>query len=298
MRGQSILLAVICGMLGVMTAMPASGQAGAQPEATPAPVPGGRVKVATTTSLYDTGLWYALSPAFTAETGLKLDIIYAGTGRALAWGARGDVDVVVTHSPTQEAAFLAEGHGRERVAFAYNHFLIAGPADDPANLAALAPAAAFAALHAAARYPFVSRGDDSGTHAREKTIWRAAGLDPAAVRDAGRWYVEAGLGMGPTLAMAAQLQAYTLTDIGTFLAYRAELDLAPIVTEGQALLNVYAVIVCTRAANPAGAEQLAAFLTGERGQALIGDFGRETHGVSLFMPCAGRACGDDDPGSP
>ncbi len=255
-----------------------------------------RIRVATTTSLYDTGLWTVLEDAFEATTGSPLDIIYAGTGRALEWGSRGDVDVVVTHSPAQEAAFLAEGHGLARVPFAYNHFLIVGPAGDPARLAALAPADALRALHTAASHPFVSRGDDSGTHAREKAIWRAAGLDPGAVRDSGRWYVEAGLGMGPTLSMAAQLGAYTLTDIGTFLAYRGDLDLAPIVDQGRDLRNVYAVIICTKAANLAGAERLQAFLTGGAGQALIGEFGREAYGTSLFSPCANADCDAGDAG--
>lgn len=252
----------------------------------------GRVKAATTTSLYDTGLWRMLEPVFELETGLELDVIYAGTGRALEWGAQGDVDVVVTHSPAQEAAFVAAGHGQRRVAFAYNHFLLVGPPDDPAGLAALTCAEAFRTLHAAASHPFVSRGDASGTHVREKELWQTAGIDPAAVRDAGRWYVEAGLGMGPTLAMAAQLGAYTLTDIGTFLAYRSGLDLVPIIERSEALLNVYAVIACTRAANPAGAAQLIAFLTGAAGQALIAGFGQDAHGTSLFIPCAGSDCKD------
>jgi tungstate transport system substrate-binding protein len=252
-----------------------------------------RLRVATTTSLYDTGLWDALEAAFEAETAIPLDIIYAGTGRALEWGMHGDVDVVVTHSPSQEAAFVAGEHGVERIPFAYNHFLIAGPAADPAHLANLAPEAAMQILHAAGRFPFVSRGDDSGTHTREKALWRAAGLDPAAVRASGRWYVEAGLGMGPTLSMAAQLGAYTLTDVGTFLAYRHDLDLVPIVDRGDALRNVYAVIVCTRAANRAGADRLAAFLCSTGGQELIGEFGREKYGRPLFTPCAAAGCGSD-----
>lgn len=252
-----------------------------------------RLRVATTTSLYDTGLWDALEAAFEAETAISLDIVYAGTGRALEWGMHGDVDVVVTHSRSQEAAFVAAGHGVERIPFAYNHFLIAGPAADPARLASLEPEAALHALHAAARFPFVSRGDDSGTHTREQALWRAAGLDPAAVRASGRWYVEAGLGMGPTLAMAAQLGAYTLTDVGTFLAYRHDLDLVPIVDRGEALRNVYAVIVCTRTANSAGADRLAAFLCSAGGQELIGEFGREKYGRSLFTPCAAAGCGSD-----
>jgi tungstate transport system substrate-binding protein len=270
-------------LLSVLT-LPARDPARADPAAR-------RVKVATTTSLYDTGLWDVLEAAFEAASGSELDILYAGTGRALEWGARGDVDVVVTHSPAQEAAFLAAGHGHERVPFAYNHFLIVGPAADPAGLGGRSPAEAFRILYEQAKHPFVSRGDDSGTHTREKALWTAAGLDHAKIRDSGKWYVEAGLGMGPTLSMAAELGAYTLTDIGTFLAYRGDLDLVPTVAHGEALLNVYAVIVCTKAANPDGAAALAAFLTGEAGQTLIGDFGRETHGTNLFTPCAGQDCG-------
>ena len=280
---------VVSPVLSLLLAMPAGDAACVQAPTRSSPQ---RIKVATTTSLYDTGLWYVLQEAFEAGTGLKLDIIYAGTGRALEWGSHGDVDAVVTHSPTQETAFIAAGHGKERIAFAYNHFLIAGPPADPAGLRGSAPEQAFAILHALASAPFVSRGDDSGTHAREKAIWKAVGFDTAAVRDAGHWYVEAGLGMGPTLSMASQLGAYTLTDIGTFLAYRSDLDLAPLVDSGEALLNVYAVIVCTGATNPEGAEKLAAFLTGTAGQELIGAFGRSTHGATLFRPCAGRNCGN------
>jgi tungstate transport system substrate-binding protein len=249
-----------------------------------------RVKVATTTSLYDTGLWDVLEKAFEAESGLELDVIYAGTGRALEWGAAGDVDVVVTHSPTQEAAFLAAGNGQARVPFAYNYFEIVGPAKDPAGLGGHAPEEAFRLLQTQATHKFVSRGDDSGTHTREKAIWKAAGFDAAKIRDSGPWYVEAGLGMGPTLSMASQLEAYTLTDVGTFLAFQSDLDLVPLVTEGEALLNVYAVIVCTKAANPAGAAALAAYLTSDAGQTLIGDFGRAKFGTSLFTPCAGKDC--------
>jgi tungstate transport system substrate-binding protein len=275
------LLAVVLLLMSLVLATPADAQS---------PPAAGRVKVATTTSLYDTGLWGALETAFEDAAGRELDVIYAGTGRALEWGAAGDVDVVVTHSPSQEADFIAAGNGKDRVPFAYNYFLIVGPAADPAGIAGLPPEDAFRKLSEAATFPFVSRGDDSGTHTKEKAIWKAAGLDHAKVRDSGKWYVEAGLGMGPTLSMAAQLGAYTLTDNGTFLAYKGELALAPLVTKGKALLNVYAVTVCTKAANPDGAAALAAFLTGEAGQALIGDFGRETHGTSLFTPCAGGDC--------
>ncbi len=275
------LTAVVLLLTALVLATPADAQS---------PPAAGRVKVATTTSLYDTGLWAALETAFEAASGRELDVIYAGTGRALEWGAVGDVDVVVTHSPSQEAEFITAGNGKDRVPFAYNYFLIVGPAADPAGIAGLPPEDAFRKLAAAASFPFVSRGDDSGTHTKEKGIWKAAGLDHAKVRDSGKWYVEAGLGMGPTLSMAAQLGAYTLSDNGTFLAYKGELALTPLVTQGKALLNVYAVIVCTKAANPEGAAALSAFLTGEAGQAVIGDFGRETHGTSLFTPCAGGDC--------
>lgn len=247
-----------------------------------------RLRVATTTSLYDTGLWGYLEPMFEDRHGIELDVLYAGTGKALDWGRRGDVDVIAVHSRPREEAFVEEGFGVERVPFAFNHFLLVGPPEDPAGIGGMPPEEAFTALYLSAEHPFVSRGDDSGTHGKEKSIWNSAGFDYDSVRTAGDWYVEGGSGMGPTLVMADEMRAYTLTDIGTFLAYRGELDLVPVVEQGDALLNVYSVIRVSASQQSEMAQALVDFLVSEEVQRLIGEYGAETYGRQLFTPCAGE----------
>ncbi len=250
-----------------------------------------RLRVATTTSLYDTGLWGYLEPMFEEEYSVELDIMYAGTGKALEYGRRGDVDIITIHDKAREAQFIAEGYGVERVPFAYNYFLIVGPAADPAGIKGLSPEAAFQRLMDSAQASLVSRGDDSGTHSKEKKIWQAAGYDYEAVRNAGSWYIEAGSGMGPTLMMASEKQAYTLTDMGTYLAYQGKLELVPIVDKGDILLNVYSAIAVNPATNPKTnidmANNLIDFLTSPQIQELIGSYGVEEYGMQLFTPCAG-----------
>ena len=250
-----------------------------------------RLRVATTTSLYDTGLWGYLEPMFEEKYSVELDIMYAGTGKALEYGRRGDVDVITIHDKAREAQFIAEGYGVERVPFAYNYFLIVGPASDPAGIKGLSPEAAFQKLMDSAQASLVSRGDDSGTHSKEKKMWQAAGYDYEAVRNAGSWYIEAGSGMGPTLMMASEKQAYTLTDMGTYLAYKGKLELVPIVDKGDILLNVYSAIAVNPAANPKTnidmAHNLIDFLTSAEVQELIGSYGVEEYGMQLFTPCAG-----------
>ena len=251
-----------------------------------------RLRVATTTSLYDTGLWGYLEPMFEAKYGVELDVIYAGTGIAIEYGRRGDVDVITVHAKSRELAFIEGGYGLERVPFAYNYFLIVGPQSDPAGIKGLAPEDAFEKLYGEGRGSFISRGDDSGTHGKEKSIWAAAGYDYADVRTAGEWYVETGSGMGPTLLMANEKQAYTLTDMGTFLSYSGDLDLVPIVDRGSMLLNVYSVIAGSPAANPninaAMAQNMVAFLTSAEAQQVIGRYGVTEYGTALFTPCAGK----------
>lgn len=247
-----------------------------------------RLRIATTTSLYDTGLWGYLEPMFEKQYGVELDVIYAGTGIALEYGRRGDVDVITVHDKAREEAFIAEGLGAERVIFAYNHFVIVGPQNDPAGIRGLLPEEAFRKLAETQAAPFISRGDDSGTHAKEKQIWAGSGLDYESVRKSGGWYVEAGTGMGPTLAMAAEKSGYTLSDIGTFLAYRSKTGLVSLVEEGKSLLNVYTVIVCTKSKSPEMARNLVTFLTSEDIQRLIGEYGRTDFGQPLFTPCAGQ----------
>jgi tungstate transport system substrate-binding protein len=251
-----------------------------------------RLQVATTTSLYDTGLWGYLEPLFEDKYGVEVDILYAGTGAALEYGRRGDVDVITVHSKSQELEYVAEGYGVERVPFAYNYFLIVGPESDPAGIKGMSPEDAFKKLFGTGSGTFISRGDESGTHSKEKAIWAAAGFEYTDVQAAGDWYVEAGRGMGPTLLMASEMQGYTLSDMGTFLSYKADLDLVPIVEQGSILLNVYSVI----AGNPDNvpgvnsemAQNMVDFLTSDEIQQLIGDYGVAEYGMQLFTPCAGN----------
>lgn len=247
-----------------------------------------RLRVATTTSLYDTGLWNVLEPLFEEKYGMELDVLYAGTGKALEWGERGDVDVLTIHDRSREETFVERGLGLERIPFAYNHFLIVGPPDDPAGIGGLSPEEAFTRLHGMAGPVFVSRGDDSGTHSREKSIWISAGLDYDDVRTSGDWYVEGGNGMGPTLVMADQMRAYTLSDVGTFLSYGNDLDLVPLVDSGNALLNVYSAIIVSGTDNMDGAEALVEFLLSDEVQELLGRYGVDEYGTSLFHPCGGE----------
>ncbi len=250
-----------------------------------------RLRVATTTSLYDTGLWGYLEPMFEDEYGVEVDILSAGTGIAIEYGMRGDVDVITVHSKSKEEAFVADGYGVERVPFAYNYFLIVGPADDPAGIQGMSPEDAFKTLYQTGSGIFVSRGDESGTHSKEQKIWANAGYDYEEVRTAGDWYVEGGKGMGATLLMASEMEGYTLTDMGTFLSYKSELALVPIVDKGDILLNVYSVIAVSPESDPGTnidmANNLVAFLTSPEIQELIGNYGVEEYGMQLFVPCAG-----------
>jgi tungstate transport system substrate-binding protein len=225
---------------------------------------------------------------FEEKYGVELDVISAGTGIALEFGRRGDVDAIAVHSRARELDFVAQGYGQERVPFAYNYFLIVGPADDPAGIAGLSPEEAFDTLVTGGGGEFVSRGDDSGTHGKEKAIWAAAGYDYETIQQSGQWYIEAARGMGPTLLMASEKQAYTLTDMGTFLSYQGEIDMVPIVDSGAILLNVYSVIVTINGDNAEMAANLVAFLTSPDIQELIGKYGVEEYGLALFIPCAGN----------
>jgi len=260
-----------------------------------------RVQVATTTSLYDTGLWGHLEPMFEEEYDVELDIVYAGTGIALEYGKRGDVDAITIHSRTREDQFVSDGYGINRRCIAYNYFLIVGPEDDPARIKNTSPEEAFTKLTELGQddpdnVKFISRGDDSGTHGKEKAIWDEAGYDYDRVRDSGSWYVEAGKGMGPTLLMASEMKGYTLTDTGTFLAYKGDLSLVPVVDEGGILLNVYSAIAVNpekhSKTNIEMANSLINFLMSDEIQNLIGEYGVEEYGMPLFTPCAGGTCQD------
>jgi tungstate transport system substrate-binding protein len=298
MKRKAILLATVA--LVTITSVIATACA---PGGVGALQPQERFKVATTTSLYDTGLWGYLEPMFEKKFNVEMDILYAGTGIALEYGKRGDVDAITIHDKAREEQFVAEGYGTERVPFAYNYFLIVGPPDDPAGIKGMPPKDAFKKLMQEGlknpeQIKFVSRGDESGTHAKEKAIWKAAGFVYGEVKESqwakvghGYGYIVGGTGMGPTLRNASQLHAYTLSDIGTFLAYKADLDLVSLVEKGSILLNVYSVIAINPEKHPKTkvemANNLVDFLTSLEIQEFIGNYGVKDYGRPLFYPCAG-----------
>jgi tungstate transport system substrate-binding protein len=248
------------------------------------------VILATTTSTADSGLLDALSPLFTEATGYTLKPIAVGSGAALELGERGEVDVMLAHSPQAEQTFMEEGYGSERRTVMVNDFVIVGPQDDPAGIAGVTSAAdAFRAI-ADSQSRFVSRGDESGTNALELRLWKQAGIEPA-----GDWYIESGTGMGETLTIANERGAYTITDRGTYLALRDRLEL-PILVEGdKALINIYHVITLNPANGPRinseGGEAFLTFVLDPATQAFIGQFGVEEFGEPLYTPCADNSCG-------
>jgi tungstate transport system substrate-binding protein len=230
--------------------------------------------LATTTSVRDTGLLDVLLPEFEARGGAKLKVVAVGSGAALRMGADGNADVLVTHAPEGEQALVAAKKVLSREPIMENHFVIAGPPEDPAGVAKAATAVDAMKRIAAAKAPFASRGDDSGTHQREVALMRAAGLDPAA-----RWpgFVSTGSGMGQTLQVAGEKRAYVLTDIGTFLAFRERVNLAALSKPDESLRNVYSVLVVTPAGNG-----FAAFLLEPATQRTIAEFGVKQFGQPLF----------------
>jgi tungstate transport system substrate-binding protein len=255
------------------------------------------VILATTTSTADTGLLDVLAPLFQEATGYTLKPIAVGSGAALALGEAGNADVVLAHSPQAELDFMAAGFGEDRRTVMYNDFVIVGPADDPAGIQGDASALDAMQQIAASQSPFVSRGDDSGTNALELRLWKQAGVEPA-----GDWYVESGTGMGDTLNIANERQAYTISDRGTYLALKDRLDL-PILVEGdRVLLNVYHVITLNPNNGPnintAAGEAFLEFLLAPDTQEFIGKFGVERFGEPLFTPCADNSCGVEATATP
>jgi tungstate transport system substrate-binding protein len=248
-----------------------------------------QVLLATTTSTRDAGLLDSLLPVFERKTAYRVKVIAVGSGQALAMGRRGDADVVLAHAPEAERQLADSGYVLNRRLVMHNDFLFVGPAEDPAGLRGLSDAVAAMRRIALGRAPFISRGDQSGTHQREQALWRRAGIATPAP---GQWYVESGQGMAATLQMADQKRAYTLTDRATYLAWRDKLQLVPMVEGDSLLFNVYHVMeVNPRNAprvNTAGGRALADFFVSPETQALIGQFGRSRLGQSLFVPDAGK----------
>ncbi len=244
------------------------------------------VILATTTSTQDSGLLDVLIPAFEKESGYSVSPVAVGSGQALALGEQAEADVLLVHSPDAEEEFMAAGHGSERRPVMHNDFIVVGPPDDPAGVAGLETAEEAFSLISQAGSTFFSRGDESGTHAREKKLWEKAGLTPFDES----WYRETGQGMAQTLFIADEKDGYALTDRGTYLSLRERLRLVVLVEGDPSLLNVYHVILVnpekSDKINAEGARAFADFITSARGQELIATFGVDQYGEPLFFPDA------------
>ena len=243
------------------------------------------LRLSTTTSTENSGLLAWLLPAFEAKTGLKVNVISVGTGKALELGKNGDVDVTLVHARALEDKFVAEGSGIDRRDVMYNDFIVVGPESDPARVKGSKDVIAAFQKIAASGARFISRGDNSGTDVMERGYWQTAGAKPAGAR-----YVSAGLGMGEVLNMAAEMRAYTLTDRATYGAYKAKTGLAILVEGDKRMFNPYGIIAVNPAKHPGvnykGAKQLIEWITSQEGQARIAAF--KPAGEQLFFPTAGR----------
>jgi tungstate transport system substrate-binding protein len=245
------------------------------------------VILATTTSLYDTGLLDSIVPIFERQSGYHVKVVAVGSGQALAMGRRGDVDVAFVHSPAAERAFMAAGYGVRRRVVASNYFTIAGPPEDPAHVREAPDAAEALRRIAASGRPFVSRGDSSGTNARELALWAQIGVRPPPAA-----YIETGQGMSATLLVANERQAYVLTDRATLGALRAHLDLVALRGPESALANVYHVIELNPSGHPRmnveGGRAFADFVVSDQVQSILAHFGEERLGEAMFVPAWGK----------
>ena len=252
--------------------------------------------VSTTTSFYETGFLDVVKATFESRyPDINVSFISQGTGLAIQTAMRGDADMILVHDPPSELKFLQEGYGVNRKVVAYNFFVIVGPADDPARIKGLDPLDAMRQIkirgddgHAS----WISRGDGSGTHSKEKRLWTAAGYNATVLRNEA-WYYEAGAGMTATLKMANEKSAYTITDLGSYLMNydKGNMKLVVLVQGGYDLLNVYSAIACdprnkfTNKANFEADMKFLSFLASDEGQALFDSYGKEKYGQSLFKPC-------------
>ena len=245
------------------------------------------VILSTTTSTQDSGLLDVLVPLFEKKTGHSVKTISVGTGQALALAAKGEADVTVAHAPSLEKKYIAAGKLLNRRLVMYNDFVIVGPADDPAKVKSARRSVEALKLVVVSGARFISRGDNSGTHNLEKSLWKMAGIDPK-----GAWYLESGQGMGATLRIANDRNAYTLIDRATYLAFQKRLALTVLLEGDKPLLNIYSVMEVNAANGPrvnnTGGKAFADFMVSPKTQTVIKSFGLEKYGQPLFVPIAGR----------
>jgi tungstate transport system substrate-binding protein len=239
------------------------------------------IKMATTTSVQDSGLLPVLLPIFEKESGYKVHVIAVGSGKALKHGENGDVDVVFTHDPDAEEKFINNGFGINRREVMHNYFVIVGPQEDPASVRGEKDAAEAFGKIASSAAPFVSRGDESGTHAKEKLLWSAAGITPS-----GKWYVSTGQGMGTVLTIADEMRGYALTDKATYLAMRDKISLVILCEQSEKLLNRYSIMAVNPEKHPhvnfTGTTKLIEWFTSREAQNAIANF--KKNGETLFFP--------------
>jgi tungstate transport system substrate-binding protein len=244
--------------------------------------------LATTTSTQDSGLLDLLIPLFEKKTGYFVKTIAVGSGQSMAMGQKGEADVLLVHFPDGEKKFVAEGYGINRRLVMHNDFIIVGPSEDPAEIRGMKSASESFKKIASAKALFLSRADQSGTHAREMDVWKAVGIEP----EGKRWYQQTGLGMGQTLSVAAEKKGYTLADRGTYLVLMKNLGLGILVEGDAILLNIYHVIGVNSAkwpkVNGAGAKAFADFMVSKETQNMIKTFGADKFGSPLFFPDAGK----------
>jgi tungstate transport system substrate-binding protein len=253
-------------------------------------VGGCRILVGTTTSLYNTGLLDKLLDEFrNEEPGITVVFIPVGSGEALRMAASGDIDMVISHTPSMEREYMERGILYKQAIVAYNSFAIVGPRDDPASIRGLDPIDAFARIYAVGvegRASFISRGDQSGTHLRELSLWKITGLNPG-----GSWYIESGLSMSRTLLFANEKHAYTLTDLGTYILLRSQgrIDLEVLVANHSLLLNIYSAYIVnprvTGGYRYSSVEKFFRFLSSSRGQSIIFEY--TVSGIHIFNPASG-----------
>lgn len=243
------------------------------------------LRLTTTTSVNDSGLMEYLREPLLEETGIEMEIVSKGSGAAIEDGKMGNADLLLVHSPKAEEEFVNEGYGLERKSFMHNYFVIVGPAEDPAGIKGLSAEEAFKKINETGNI-FVSRGDDSGTHKKELSIWEKAGINVDDIRGNDS-YLELGDGMGAVLKFTSEKQGYTLTDLSTFLALKKDLDLEVLVDKSDALKNVYSIIIVNPdkvdGVNKELAQEFQDWMTKEETGKIIEEFGKQEHGQSLFI---------------